>query len=281
MTGIFNARILASIAMLVFVGAAVASSTGAFFSDVETSTGNTFTAGDIDLQVDSEQHYNGRECVGGVWTGPGTFPSGECEGTWAQTNLGPEHQFFNFADVKPGDQGENTISLHVTSNDAWLCADVSLQSNDDVSTVDPETDAGDAVENGADSFDGELAQNLNFTAWLDNDATVGVPGDNVWQGQALEPLYFAPGPAFNVLGGTTTLAIAESGDTPVVGGSTTYVGLAWCAGTMSTNGGANLSCDGASMGNVAQTDSMVGTISFRAEQSRNNPNFLCTPTPQT
>ena len=45
MTGILNARVLASVAMLVFVGAIVASATGAFFSDTETSTGNTFSAG--------------------------------------------------------------------------------------------------------------------------------------------------------------------------------------------------------------------------------------------
>jgi predicted ribosomally synthesized peptide with SipW-like signal peptide len=33
--------------------------TGAFFSDTETSTGNTFQAGAIDLKVDNTSYYNG------------------------------------------------------------------------------------------------------------------------------------------------------------------------------------------------------------------------------
>ena len=45
-----------------FVGALVVGGTGAFFSDTETSSANTFTAGAIDLQIDSEQHYNGNVC---------------------------------------------------------------------------------------------------------------------------------------------------------------------------------------------------------------------------
>ena len=43
-----------SIGMLAFVGAVVAGATGAFFSDTETSTGNTFTAGTIDITVSGD-----------------------------------------------------------------------------------------------------------------------------------------------------------------------------------------------------------------------------------
>ena len=56
-------KILLSLAAIVFVGAAAAGATGAFFSDVETSTGNTFTAGALDLKVDSQSHYDGLVCV--------------------------------------------------------------------------------------------------------------------------------------------------------------------------------------------------------------------------
>jgi predicted ribosomally synthesized peptide with SipW-like signal peptide len=49
--------------MIVFVGALAAGATGAFFSDTETSTGNTFAAGSLDLRVDSEAHYNGSVCT--------------------------------------------------------------------------------------------------------------------------------------------------------------------------------------------------------------------------
>jgi hypothetical protein len=89
-------------------------------------------------------------------------------------------------------------------------------------------------------------------------------------------LYFTPGPASNVLvGGTLTLADGSTG-TPLPGGSDSFVGLAWCAGTMtaSTGTGAPI-CNGATMGNVAQTDSMTADITFRVEQARNNAAFRC------
>ena len=128
--------------------------------------------------------------------------------------------------------------------------------------------------------DGDLAQNLWFVAWKDNanatSTTPGVPGDNIHQ--AGETLFFTPGPASNVLaGGTLTLADGGSGS-PLPGGATSYIGMAWCAGTMtaSTGGGAP-TCNGATMGNNAQTDSMTANITFRVEQSRNNAAFRCTP----
>jgi predicted ribosomally synthesized peptide with SipW-like signal peptide len=54
-------RILLSLAMVSLAGSVAAiGSTGAFFSDSETSTGNIFTAGSIDLKIDhSVSTYNG------------------------------------------------------------------------------------------------------------------------------------------------------------------------------------------------------------------------------
>ena len=279
-------KVITSIGMIVFVGALVVGGTGAFFSDTETSTANVFTAGAIDLKVNSEQHYNGNECVdtdttAGVnykWVGNAPYPVAgtPCDGTWTLTDLGISHKFFNFSDVKPGDFGENTISLHIDSNPAWVCADVKITSNDDMSTVDPELTAGDAT-NTASVFDGELAQNIEFTAWFDNATTgVAVPGDNIHQPG--EVLYFTPGPASAVLA-SSTLTLADGGTgTPFPGGSTSYVGLAWCAGDMTaTTGGGVPTCNGATMGNIAQTDSMTADLTFRVEQSRNNAAFRCSP----
>src|SRR3989338_4760615 len=60
----------------------------------------------IDLTVDSEASYNGAP-----------WPAG----TWGLKDLKPNvDKFFNFADIKPGDRGENTISLH-TNKDTWVC----------------------------------------------------------------------------------------------------------------------------------------------------------------
>jgi len=52
-----------SIAAVAFVGALVVGATIAYFSDTETSSGNIFTAGNIDLKVDHlKQVYNGVDC---------------------------------------------------------------------------------------------------------------------------------------------------------------------------------------------------------------------------
>ncbi len=266
---------------LVFVGALVASATGAFFSDVETSSANTFTAGSIDLKVDSQAHYAGLVCNDqNVWEEEANTTTTRldlvglpCDGTWTQTDLGPSNKFFNLSDIKPGDEGENTISLHVVNNDAWMCADVEITSNDDESTNEPELADGDTAEDANNAMDGELAQNLQFVAWADNGGPT--PGDNIWQ--ASEPLLFSSGPASDVLnGGTLALADSTTGNGPFAGDAITYVGLAWCAGDIDTSAPGTITCDGGAMGNIAQTDSMTANITFRAEQSRNNPNFSCT-----
>ncbi len=296
-----------SLGVVIFVVALSITATGAFFSDTETSTGNTFTAGAIDLTVDSVQHYNGMVCVafgeGHVWApsedvsldlnnqpvldennfaafnlaNPLAYPQAgtACNGTWEATDLGAE-MFWNFTDVKPGDEGENTISLHIDSNPAWACIDVSLTKNDDMNCNDPENGVegvscplSETVPDG-DLFDGDLAQNLKFAAWADD-------GDNIWE--LGEPLLFSnqSGPASDVLGGKTYTLADSLGGVPLPGGSTSYIGLAWCAGTQTINGNNTISCNGAGMGNEVQTDSMTANVTFRVEQHRNNPNFLCEP----
>ena len=270
-------KILLSLSLIVFIGIVVAGATGAFFSDTETSTGNTFTAGAIDLKVDSEQHYNGNVCVaddgdGFIWEGDADYPVAgtECDGTWEGTDLGAQ-TFFNLTDVKPGDSGENTISLHVLNNDAWACVDVNLTKNNDNSSTEPELESGDVAENLSDDMDGELAQNVYFTAWGDD-------GDNIWE--VNEPPLFSniSGPASDVLGGET-YALADSvtnNGAVMTGDSTRYIGLAWCMGTQTVNQSGNtITCDGASMGNGTQTDSMEASIAFRVEQARNNDQFVC------
>ncbi len=290
-------KIVTGIATIVFVGAVIASGTGAFFSDTETSTGNVFTAGAIDLTVDSTQHYNGMVCsaTSTVYTWQpevgytpvvGQYPErgSLCDGTWLVTDLGAQ-KFWNFTDVKPGDNGENTISLHVDNNDAYACIDVAITKNDDVTCNDPENaaeGAGICNTDGLPDFDGELAQNLTFFAWSDWGATLGFQGDDTGEGdniwQANEPKLFSntSGPASDVLDGES-YTLADSVTGPLVGNSTSFIGLAWCAGTIDATTPGTILCNGATMGNEAQTDSMVANVAFRVEQARNNPNFTCVP----
>ena len=286
-------KLLVSAGMLVFVGAIAVGATGAFFSDTQTSTGNVFTAGAIVLSVDDTQHYNNAICVqgqqGSTWqlekgqaTTTDQYPviGTPCNGTWTlESPIGPQHKFFNFGDVKPGDRGEDTISLHVDNNPSWACLDLHLDANNENGVNAPEVAAGDnPALNGP--FDGELAQNISLIAWLDNASTSGaVAGDNIWQ--AGGPLLFTNGTTtLFSLSGTTTIPLADNftnGGKPLDPTVTNYIGLGWCAGTIHIVSPGVWTCDGSTMGNIAQTDSATSTVQIRVTQARNQPTFSCTP----
>jgi predicted ribosomally synthesized peptide with SipW-like signal peptide len=287
-----NRKILMSLGAIVFVTALSLGATGAFFSDNETSTGNTFTAGAIDLKVDSTSHYNNAICVNGLWQlEQGAQPmvdqypviGSACGGSWTLTDLGPANVFFNFGDVKPGDKGEDTVSLHIDNNPAWACAYIHTTENAENSTSSPEIIAGDsALLNG--SFDGELAQNLQFFTWLDNASSTsqvpGTPGDNIWQ--AGEQILSQVTTLSALLNATTTLPLADSvtnGGQPLPPTATNYIGVAWCAGTLDNSVPGTWTCNGSAMDNKAQTDSAKADITFHVEQARNNASFRCVPTP--
>lgn len=273
-------RILFSTLLIVgTLSALVAGGTGAFFSDTESSVGNIFTAGAIDLKVDNHSFYNG---VLNAST------------TWNATDLTIE-KFFDFPDLKPDDFGEDTISLHVETNDAYLCANVKLTSNNDNTQTEPEV-LVDA--NGTST--GELAGLVNFLWWADD-------GDNVLESNE-NVISQGPIGALGV-GGSTTIALADAttniwtGATgPVPGNQTLYIGKAWCFGDIGSapliqdnssttrnpalnNDGVNgagqpedggITCNGAALGNGSQTDSLTADVTFSAVQARNNPRFQCT-----
>jgi len=183
-------RILLSLGMIVFIGGVVAGATGAFFSDTETSSGNTFTAGAIDLKIDSTSHYNGNVCVPStvvdplvpfVWQGNAGWPipGTPCDGTWAETDLGITHKFFNLTDIKPGDFGEDTISLHVYDNDSWGRFVINGVTDLDGTCTEPESEVTTAEpdcpapSNIPATTPGELAESITFYAWLDQGAIPG------------------------------------------------------------------------------------------------------------
>lgn len=189
--------------MIAAVAAVVVGATTAYFSDTETSTGNTFTAGSLDLKIDSKQHYNGNVCElneqgNSVWVGDNPYPVPEtpCDGSWTETDLGA-HKFFNFSDLKPGDWGENTISLHVYDNDAWGKMHIKFSNNLDNSCTEPESSVDATCSNTATTT-GELLGQMTFKTWLDQGGIPGfqcgrveprIPrcpidpweGDNIWQ----------------------------------------------------------------------------------------------------
>jgi predicted ribosomally synthesized peptide with SipW-like signal peptide len=268
-------KILISLSVIGVAAAAIIGGTIAYYSDMETSTGNVFAAGAIDLKIDNTSYI----------TDPTTGKLVRNDETsWDTPSDLTNQLFFNFRDLKPGDMGEDTVSLHVNDNDAWACVTMNLTKNDDVDCTAPELkDDPNCVEDNNDDFDGELAQNLNFIFWADD-------GDNVLEQD--EPILMQ-GPAIDVLGGKTyTIADSESSiipdKAPLKGGETYYIGKAWCFGELTTapveQGGNNspldnpgVLCNGAPVNNASQTDETMGDIIFYAEQARNNPDFVCSP----
>jgi len=248
-------KLLLSLLVMGVVGVSAFGASRAFFSDEEKSENNIFTAGAIDLKIDSTATINGQSVS---------------DSTWTLKDLEPQaDKFFNFTDIKPGDWGENTISMHVINNDAWACLEVTNLQNNENGMTEPEA-LVDQTEGG------DLAQRLFFTAWADN-------GNNIWE--AGEPLLFSNkfGPASDILG-NRTYAIADSttGTGPILGGELTdgsktkYIGLQWCFGTMTVNEDTRvIACDAANEGNETQTDSLTADVSFKVVQAKNNPDFRC------
>lgn len=269
-------KILKSSALVIAVAALATGLTMSFFSDEEKSTGNTFAAGAIDLKIDSEAHYNGMVCsTEGVWEVEDEnavvvgYPveGSRCALTWGQED-GKDivgERFFNFADLKPGDMGENTISMHVLNNDAYMCAYIENMVDEENDVTEPEESLED------DNVAGELAQNLHFFAWADN-------GDNIYDPETESPLFDnIEGPASDVLDGRVyPMFTPDNGAFP--GGETRFIGLAWCYGEFEVNGA--LTCDGAPVDNMSQTDSLTADIRFYVEQARHNEDFVCPPLEQ-
>lgn len=290
-------RIFFSMVTLAFVAVVTIGATGAFFSDTEKSSGNTFAAGALDLKVDNHSYYNGNECKEispGVfqWQGTNLFPvpGTTCDTSWNLTDLTIQ-KFFNFLDLKPGDRGEDTVSLHVNTNDAYLCANVKLTSNDDNGYSEPELLVDPSVSTSTNGVGlGELAGNVNFLMWADD-------GDNVLESNETV-LYQGPIGALGT-NGSTTIPLADSSFNiwtgtggPAPGGVTQYIGKSWCFGTIAPaplsqdglgttsartpgNSTGGYTCDGSQLDNSTQTDSLTADITFTATQSRNNPGFTC------
>jgi len=268
-------KILLSLFTLGVVAIVAVFATQAFFSDTETSTGNLFQAGALDLKVDNTCYYN--KLADGQPNCP--TPSPNPEGivtTWEQTDLGLRHKFFWFDDVKPGDYGEDTISLHV-DNDAWLRLLIVVRADEDVDCTGPESAVGIVLdpECGAPTPTpgaGELQENLLFSMWLDQGVTPGFQGpedlsecDNDRPGIAdidqLEPIIISEGP-IDPQGETWELE-----DFPLYpylkAGDKACFGVAWRLPS--------------EVGNEVQTDRFLGDMTFQVQQHRNNPTPTWTP----
>ncbi len=255
--------------MLAFVGTAVVGLSGTFFTDTEISTGNTFTAGAIDLKIDNESYVTNEAGVLVASSG----------NSWVLDDLVGK-LFFNFFDLKPGDVGEDTISLHVNSNDAWACMNIAITDTPENDVTEPEGEVDGTPDVG------ELQDELYFAFWADD-------GDNVYE---TDEVIFEEGLAASLFDGVNMVLADSTGNVwdttgPLQGGGeyVYHVGKVWCYGELeetpyvqdllNTFGpldrGTGFACSGSSVSNVSQTDGIMADVTFYAEQSRNNDNFVC------
>lgn len=230
-------KILLSLGVIAIVAAVSISATGAFFSDTETSTANVFTAGAIDLKIDSTATYNGQPVESSTWQEKDLIPTSD--------------KFFNFDDIKPGDSGENNVSIHVINNDAWVCAAVTNLQSDDNGLTGPEA----KVDSTGGAGEGELHEEMVWKIWRDDGAGDGIAGDNIQNGS--EVILASGNPSAGVL----PLYDSTTATGPLTGVTTSYIGITWELPAVS--------------GNITQTDSLSADISFYTVQSRNNLQFKC------
>ena len=221
----------------------------------DTNAGTTFATGSgtggLELKIDSRTIYNGVL---------------QPKLSWALKKLQPWcDRFFNFDDIKPGDTGETTISLHVAKNPAFICLDFQNLVDKDNGNNEPEAKKD---QNGTTT--GEMSKELEFFAWRDD-------GDNVFE-VGEKPLFGTSTQSASVVLKGATYALADATHGPAYAkDSTHYIGITWCAGNITVNlATAQITCDGGAMGNEAQTDSMAFDVSFRAVSSKEQPAFLCT-----
>jgi hypothetical protein len=239
-----GARGILALALLAIVTLAALSSGEA--------SGFTFATGSFNLKIDSKASWNGVPQPGS---------------TWELKNLVPGvDKFFNIGDVKPGDQGEATISFHV-NKDSWICLDFENLKEKENGENEPES-LEDILGSASEA---ELADGTEFFAWHDD-------GDNIFE-VGEKPIF---GTSTDKQAATITLknktyVLADSlSGSAYPANQTKYIGITWCAGDMTVNiATATITCDPTSLGNEAQTDSFSVDIGFRAVPKKDNKNFRC------
>ncbi len=268
-------KILLSITSIIFAGAIVLGGTYATYTNKNSSTGNTFATGIIDLKVDNESYVTNEDGI--LVFSPET--------SWGLSPLAGKF-FFNFPDIKPGDIGEDTISLHVKNNKAWACMNIKLTSTKENGQTGPE----DLIDPTGNDNGGELQDNLYFKFWADDGDNVYEVGENIFKRGWVKDIFNGENwtiadSAGNIWGGTGTNA-------PIPANSVKYIGKAWCFGDMQesplpqdglgktgNNGplvrGTGFACEGKRIGNIVQSDSITADVTFYVEQSRNNSKFVC------
>lgn len=199
-------NVLAGLGTIGVASAGAGLGTSAFFNDTESFEGNSLAAGELDLKLDYRVTYHGgpgrleeikamgypdaeevpdEEGVyvldevptnGDIPEDWGEFVVGEdfCHEDWDDVLVnGDEVRPIHLADVKPGDSGCLTTSLHLCDNPGYVWMNGELTENAENGVTDPESavddDADQADPQAGDEWSGELADSIETRLWYDEN----------------------------------------------------------------------------------------------------------------
>ncbi|WP_281194023.1 SipW-dependent-type signal peptide-containing protein [Halorubrum sp. F4] len=265
--GLSRRRMLGGLGMIGVASAGAGLGTTAYFSDEESFTENTLTAGSLDLYV----HVDYSEDQGDFaqWSTPsGTYVQGGVVGEDVNGNgaVAPgEPLSIQVVDLKPGDSGEGEFCFSIVDNPAymWMCGE--LTANDENTVTEPEADS--ANENNAETDtdtdgDGELADAMEVTLSYCEDGEVGTEiisgslGEVMAALQAGVPLYGDGNPDAPVANRPAFDGVETPFDDEEPNIDETCVCFEWEVPT--------------EVGNEIQSDSVTFDFEFYAEQERHN-----------
>jgi len=193
-------RILMSLMTIALVSSLIGGGVYAYYSNLESSDGNSFAAGKLDLTVDSEN-------------------------PWTSTKI-------TASNMKPGNSGAVDCTLANTGTlPGTLTADITNLVDSQGTINEPEcVDEGGTYSGGSCSGNSaiNLSAELDLVIWVDDGAGGGTANNGVKDGTEQE--------LFN----GTLAAAAAAGPWTVTGGlgagSTTYIGISYNIDTAVTNG---------------------------------------------
>ena len=201
--GLSRRKLLAGLGAVGVASAGAGLGTTAYFNDTESFEGNTLTAGELDLKLDYKSTYLGgpgrlddvvdmgypdAEDLGAGRYLLDQTPSPADMQAWEDLVMEDDFDFcspeadeylvngdgipvFTLDDVKPGDSGEVTISLHICDNPAYLYLAGEITENAENGQSEPELEAEGEDADGV----GELADFIDVCVWYDEDC------DNVYE----------------------------------------------------------------------------------------------------
>jgi spore coat-associated protein N len=194
-------RILISFMTIALVGALIGGGVYAYFSDTETSTGNVFTAGTLNLNL-TDASDDGTESETATWV---------------------------FSDIAPGATGGGARLTITNSGSMTGYLDLSSVTVTNAENHDDTTDEAEAAVDG-DTSDvsggGELGANLLVQIWIDtdNEGDVDIDGSSNLLEESIYPAAAVGTPDPGVTGVLDNIAATYDLDEPLSPGDT-YIAL--------------------------------------------------------